>query len=88
MINMAMFQDLGIECSSTACQCSITYIRGCEAIFEVEEGYRLGIPTMPSTFSSMGLSFFQNLKSYLAVVINPDKPLAQPSVTALGVYIN
>lgn len=88
MINMAMFQDLGIECSSTSWQCSITYIRGCEAIFEVEERYRLATSTMPSTPSSMRLSFFQNLKRYLAVVINPDKPLAQPSVSALGVYIN
>lgn len=71
---MAMFQDLCIECSCTSWQCSISYIRGCEAIFEVEEGYRLATTTMPSTPSSMGLSFFQNLKSYLVNVINPDMP--------------
>lgn len=82
------FMHTHVECSSTLWQCSISYIRGCEAIFEVEEGYRLATPTMPWTPSSMGLSFFQNLKSYLVVVINPDKPLAQPSVSALGVYIN
>lgn len=32
--------------------------------------------------------FFQNLKSYLVVVTSPDNTLAQPYVSASGVYLN
>lgn len=37
---------------------------------------------------SSDFSLFQDLKSYLVVFINPNKPMASPSVSVLEVYFN
>ena len=47
------------------------------------------LPYSPDLSPFDFFSFFQNLKSsYLVVVTSPDKPLAQPSVSASEVYLN